>query len=64
MLLYPFENGEPGGIRTPDPWLRRPMLYPTELLTHLKTQGIFVRDFVRVFWTNSQNPVISMYLWM
>ena len=23
MLLYPFENGEPGGIRTPDPWLRR-----------------------------------------
>ena len=41
--------GEPGGIRTPDPWLRRPMLYPTELLTHLKTQGIFVRDFVRVF---------------
>ena len=28
--------GEPGGIRTPDPRLRRPMLYPTELLTHMK----------------------------
>ena len=27
--------GEPGGIRTPDPRLRRPVLYPTELLTHL-----------------------------
>ena len=23
-----------GGIRTPDPRLRRPLLYPTELLTH------------------------------
>ncbi len=23
---------EPGGIRTPDPRLRRPLLYPTELL--------------------------------
>jgi hypothetical protein len=40
MLLYPFENGEPGGIRTPDPWLRRPMLYPTELLTHFFGQDI------------------------
>ena len=27
--------GEPAGIRTPDPRLRRPVLYPTELLTHL-----------------------------
>ena len=29
-----FCFGEPGGIRTPDPRLRRPVLYPTELLTH------------------------------
>ena len=27
-------NGDPGGIRTPDPRLRRPLLYPTELLNH------------------------------
>ncbi len=27
---------EPGGIRTPDPRLRRPLLYPTELLIHSK----------------------------
>jgi hypothetical protein len=27
----PEEFGAPGGIRTPDPRLRRPMLYPTEL---------------------------------
>ena len=28
--LHP--RGAPGGIRTPDPRLRRPLLYPTELL--------------------------------
>jgi hypothetical protein len=27
--------GAPGGIRTPDPRLRRPMLYPTELRAHV-----------------------------
>ena len=27
-------SGDPGGIRTPDPRLRRPLLYPTELLNH------------------------------
>lgn len=26
--------GEPGGVRTPDPALRRRVLYPTELLIH------------------------------
>ena len=28
-------HGDPGGIRTPDPRLRRPLLYPTELLNHI-----------------------------
>ena len=28
----PFHFGDPRGIRTPDPRLRRPLLYPTELL--------------------------------
>ncbi len=27
-----MNTGDPGGIRTPDPRLRRPLLYPTELL--------------------------------
>ena len=27
--------GDPGGIRTPDPRLRRPLLYPTGLLDHV-----------------------------
>ena len=26
------------GIRTPDPRLRRPLLYPTELLDHMKLE--------------------------
>ena len=29
-------NGEPTGIRTPDTRLRRPLLYPTELWTHME----------------------------
>ena len=28
--------GVPGGIRTPDPRLRRPLLYPAELQAHIK----------------------------
>ena len=36
--LYPIfkKNGEPTGIRTPDTRLRRPLLYPTELWTHME----------------------------
>ena len=30
-----MNTGDPGGIRTPDPRLRRPLLYPTELLNRL-----------------------------
>lgn len=32
--LFFLYYGEPGGSRTPDTRLRRPVLYPTELLTH------------------------------
>lgn len=28
-------SGAPGGIRTPDQWLRKPLLYPAELQAHL-----------------------------
>ena len=34
LVVIRIVFGEPGGIRTPDPRLRRPVLYPTELLTH------------------------------
>ena len=34
QLSYIRHIGAPEGIRTPDPRLRRPMLYPTELQVH------------------------------
>ena len=34
QLSYARHFGAPEGIRTPDPRLRRPMLYPTELQVH------------------------------
>ena len=33
--VNPFGFDEPEGIRTPDPRLRRPLLYPAELQTHI-----------------------------
>ena len=50
-----FINGEPGGIRTPDPRLRRPLLYPTELLTHniiniLAQDENFVNEKFKLFY--------------
>ncbi len=36
--LSAYFFGDPGGIRTPDPRLRRPLLYPTELLNHVDYQ--------------------------
>ena len=38
LFRYCYIYGGPKGIRTPDPTLRRRMLYPTELLTHLQMQ--------------------------
>ena len=35
QLSYTRHFGAPEGIRTPDPRLRRPMLYPTELQVHI-----------------------------
>ena len=36
ILVWFFDSGGPRGIRTPDPTLRRRVLYPTELLAHFK----------------------------
>ena len=44
--------GEPGGIRTPDPRLRRALLYPAELQTHFaRTHSIlaYIRAFCQHF---------------
>ena len=35
QLSYTRRDGAPEGIRTPDPRLRRPMLYPAELRVHI-----------------------------
>ena len=35
MGMLPSEDGAPGETRTPDPLLRRQLLYPTELLARL-----------------------------
>ena len=40
-----FFYGDPGGIRTPDPRLRRPLLYPTELLNHVDLQKLLYHIF-------------------
>lgn len=38
------KSSTPGGTRTPNPWFRRPMLYPIELRTHaLEHSSIRVR---------------------
>ena len=43
-LIY---YGDPGGIRTPDPRLRRPLLYPTELRARcIKKPGDFPMNLV------------------
>src|SRR5690606_15292188 len=33
------EDGAPGGIRTPDQWLRKPLLYPAELQARCRTMS-------------------------
>ena len=35
-------NGAPGGIRTPDLWLRRPTLYPTELQARPQDASVLI----------------------
>ena len=42
-----YESGERTGIRTPDTRLRRALLYPAELCTHIYGAGneIRTRDF-------------------
>ena len=47
---YPFSRNVPEGIRTPDPRLRRPLLYPAELPRH----------FVVVFHINYINPFVEV----
>jgi hypothetical protein len=44
-----LRGGAPGGIRTPDPLLRRQTLFPTELRAHPFLTSLLYYDFHRVF---------------
>ena len=48
----------PGGTRTPDPRLRRPMLYPTELLAHI---GAGDGNRTHVAGLEGQNSTIELH---
>ena len=64
QLSYTRHHGAPEGIRTPDPRLRRPMLYPTELQVHNKSPCVF---FVWSGWwesdPRSQLGRLEFYHW-
>ena len=48
----------PGGTRTPDPRLRRPMLYPAELLAHI---GAGDGNRTHVAGLEGQNSTIELH---
>lgn len=45
--------GAPGGIRTPDQWLRKPLLYPAEL----RARGDVLARVIHVGWAPSERGV-------
>lgn len=54
VLFYYFYYGIRGGIRTPDRRLRRPLLYPAELLGHndeFYTLGTFL-IFIKFYFNH------------
>ena len=51
---------EPGGIRTPDPRLRRPLLYPTELRTHISFKQAGLVGFEP---TNAGIKILCLTAW-
>ena len=53
-----LENHVPGGTRTPDPRLRRPMLYPAELLAHI---GAGDGNRTHVAGLEGQNSTIELH---
>ena len=54
--IHHIVNGTPEGIRTPDPRLRRAMLYPAELLVH-------IHDFVNGAGEGNRTLVTSLEGW-
>ena len=61
MATMLFSQNDPEGIRTPDPRLRRPLLYPAELLNQISNIcdsfivanfNLFVKNFPFEFFRN------------
>ena len=50
--------GAPEGIRTPDPRLRRPLLYPAELQTH----NVNTPKYTTTIATTSQEKVSTLFI--
>src|SRR5579875_4227805 len=55
------KNGTPGVIRTPDPLLRRQVLYPAELRAHERTGSLAMRRRPHYYpptglWLHGQRP--------
>ncbi len=48
-IVFKGNCGAPGGIRTPDPLLRRQTLFPTELRAHPFLTSLLYYDFHRIF---------------
>ena len=62
-ILFCWKNGTPEGTRTPDLLLRRQLLYPAELLAHVRWSGwresdprIQLGRLVFYHWTTPANP--------
>ena len=49
-ILCAVSTGAPEGIRTPDPRLRRAMLYPAELLVHIYVATLVIVKLLTQFW--------------
>jgi hypothetical protein len=56
-----MKDGAPGGIRTPDPLLRRQTLFPTELRAHPFLTSLLYYDFHRIF--DFDFDLISWNIW-
>ena len=61
--LHHTHHNEPEGIRTPDLRLRRPLLYPAELQTHLFCKYCFLIVFYKRAGDGNRTHVSSLEGW-
>src|SRR5690606_23743595 len=54
------EDGAPGGIRTPDQWLRKPLLYPAELQARGRLFSTIPAPDASIAFANATAPPILL----